>query len=241
MHLCIFWGVLLSLAITIPLTFGWFRFTLSGEDDYRMWFFGVRLFAFPLESALSFVIFHALNFTAILLLVGVAIALWRRLHNVGLLITQEFAFDLFPLVLLFAIAITGLALTASSLFWDGDYYWFISLVHQVVVVTWLLYLPFGKFFHIIERPATIGITLYQTVHQDREREDWQTAPAAGCRRCGEPLPSAQFIRDLELTLNDLGQHYDLGETRGLLQDYCPTCKRVLRGEAYYQLMGSRFV
>ena len=27
MHLCIFWGVILSLAITWPLTFGWLRFT----------------------------------------------------------------------------------------------------------------------------------------------------------------------------------------------------------------------
>ena len=28
---------------------------------------------------------------------------------------------------------------------------------------------------------------------------------------------------------------------GLLQEYCPTCKRVLRGQAYYQLMGKRFL
>jgi hypothetical protein len=42
-------------------------------------------------------------------------------------------------------------------------------------------------------------------------------------------------------LEDLGQHYDLGGDRGVLQEYCPTCKRVLRGEAYYQLMGKRFL
>jgi hypothetical protein len=36
-------------------------------------------------------------------------------------------------------------------------------------------------------------------------------------------------------------NYDLGQGRGWLQDYCATCKRVLRGSAYYQLMGKRFL
>ncbi|HEX2326103.1 MAG TPA: hypothetical protein VHQ00_11955, partial [Chloroflexota bacterium] len=62
-----------------------------------------------------------------------------------------------------------------------------------------------------------------------------------CRRCGGPLPSAQFVRDLRATLTDLGQHYDLGEGYGWLQEYCPACKRVLRGQAYYRLLGRRFL
>ena len=62
-----------------------------------------------------------------------------------------------------------------------------------------------------------------------------------CARCGGDLPSEQFIADLKATLADLGQHYDLGDAAGALHDYCPTCKRVLRGQAYYQLMGDRFV
>src|SRR5581483_5794576 len=100
--------------------------------------------------------------------------------------------------------VTGLALTADSLWWDGRFYWFISLVHQVVVVAWLLLLPFGKFFHIIERPATIGVTLYQTVNQDVEHYSDQEAETAGqrCARCGEALPSARFIADLRATLDD---------------------------------------
>jgi hypothetical protein len=35
--------------------------------------------------------------------------------------------------------------------------------------------------------------------------------------------------------------YDLGGERGRLQDYCPTCKRVLRGQAYFQLVGKQFL
>jgi len=37
------------------------------------------------------------------------------------------------------------------------------------------------------------------------------------------------------------QRFELGEGRVWLQDYCPACKRVLRGQAYYQLMGKRFL
>jgi hypothetical protein len=239
MHMSIFWGVIGSLAITIPLTFGWFRFTLSGEDRYRIWFFGISTITFPLDTVLSWVIFHALDFTAVLLLIGVGLALWRRTTDAGLLATQRFGFDLMPLILLFAIAVTGLALTGSSLLWEGQYYWFISLSHQLVVVVWLISLPFAKFFHIVERPATIGITLYQTVNQDLERSGVESA-GTPCRRCGEPLPSAQFVADLKATLHDLGQDYAL-DGRGELHDYCPTCKRVVRGDAYYALLGKRFV
>jgi len=195
---------------------------------------------FPIEAGIGFALLHALDFTALLLIVGLAIALWRRVTNVGLMTTQRFGFDLVPLVLLFAIAVTGLALTASSLWWGGRFYWFISLTHQVVVVSWLLSLPVGKFFHIIQRPASIGVTLYQTVNQ--EVEHYGEQPQTGrCRRCGEELPSQQFVDDLKATLGDLGQNYELGSDRGWLQDYCPTCKRVLRGQAYYQLMGKRFL
>jgi len=132
------------------------------------------------------------------------------------------------------------------MWWGGSFYWFIALTHQVVVVLWLLSLPFGKFFHIIERPASVGVTLYQQVAQDMEyyghpSPDPKARIAAPCPRCGAALPSAQFISDLEGVLGDLGQRYDLGEGRGLLQDYCPTCKRVLRANAYYALLKRDFL
>jgi hypothetical protein len=112
----------------------------------------------------------------------------------------------------------------------------------VVVVVWLLSIPFGKFFHIIERPASIGVTLYQTVNQDLKHYSPQSQSQIGrCKRCNQEFPSQQFIQDLEGVLGDVGQNYDLGGERGTLQEYCPTCKRVLRGEAYYQLMGKQFL
>ena len=87
MHLAIFWGVVLSLAITLPLTFGWIRFTLEPGDHYRLWFFGLPLFAFPIQAGVGFGVFHALDFTAVLLLVGLAIAVWRRVRDAGLIST----------------------------------------------------------------------------------------------------------------------------------------------------------
>ena len=242
MHLAIFWGVVLSCAVTIPLTFGWIRFTLVEPDRYKAWFFGFPIVTFPIEAGSGFAIFHILDFTSILLIAGLAIAIWRRVNDVGLLSTQRFGFDLMPLVLLFAIAVTGLALTASYDFWEGKFYWFLSLTHQVVVVLWLLSLPFGKFFHIIQRPASIGVTLYQQVNQDVEHYRPQTEhPKGTCARCGNEFPSAQFVTDLKGVLNDLGQDYTLNDDAGALQDYCPTCKRVMRGESYYAVLGKRFV
>ena len=107
----------------------------------------------------------------------------------GCCVTQRFGFDLMPLVLLFAIAVTGLALTASSLWWEGRYYWFISLTHQVVVVAWLLSLPFGKFFHIVQRPASHrrdavpdGEPGRRALRTRSSRPAAALAAAANCRR-----------------------------------------------------------
>ena len=93
MHMSIFWGVLLSVMVTFPLTFGWVRFTLKGTDEYTAWFFGFPTISFPIEARTGFAIFHILDFTAILLIVGLAIALWRRINDLGLLTSQRFGFD----------------------------------------------------------------------------------------------------------------------------------------------------
>lgn len=241
MHMCISWGVVLSCLITFPLTFGWFRFTLVGTDHYQMWFFGLPIFQFAIRGVVGFCIFHGLDFTAVLLIVGLGIAMKRRLEDVGLRTTQRFGFDLVPLVLLFAIAITGLALTASATWWQGRFYWFISLTHQVLVVAWLLSIPFGKFFHIFQRPASMGVTLYQTVNQEQAEGTGEVRDGSHCVRCGRELPSSQFVEDLKATLHDLGQRYELAPSGLVLQDFCPTCKRIVRGQSYYSAVGRKLI
>jgi len=242
-HQCIFWGVVLSCLITFPLTFGWLRFTQVPGGLYRMWAFGFPLLAFDPYSFFGFAVYHALVWTACLLLIGLVLALHRRFHDLGLIAIQRFRFDIVPLMLLLAIVITGLALTVDSSFFDGSYYWFISLTHEAIVVFWLISLPFGKFFHILERPATVGIELYWRTGEDSTQHV--------CPRCGEAFAPARFIGDLKRTLYDVGQEYhvtgssatklgngEAGNTDGVWwQDFCPDCKRVMRGAANLAALG----
>jgi hypothetical protein len=247
-HLCIFWGVVAACAITFPLTFGWLRFVQAPGRFYQMWVFGFSVLSFDPASPFGFVIIHALDFAAVLLLIGLVLAFQRRFHDRAQIAIQRFRFDIMPLALLAAIAVTGLALTADSAFFGGTYYWYISLTHEAVVVLWLISLPFGKFFHIIERPATVGIELYWRTGADSEQRL--------CPRCGEPFAPARFITDLKRTTYDIGQDYAI--TRGppedlsgadpsaartaataptWWQDFCPACKRVMRGEANLAALG----
>jgi hypothetical protein len=261
-HQCIFWGVLLSCAITFPLTFGWLRFTQTPSALYQIWFFGFPLLALHLDSPFAFVIIHALDFTAAILFIGLVMAFHRRFHDLALISVQRWGFDIVPLALLMAIVVTGVALTADSAFLGGAYYWFISLTHEAVVVLWLISLPFGKFFHIIERPATVGIELY-----------WRTGESTvmqHCARCDEEFAPVRFIQDLKKTLHDVGENYTLrdvgvtqvGDTSAITcppdrvgkvvaanktttdeqqslwwQDICPTCKRVMRAQANLAALG----
>lgn len=253
-HQCIFWGVILSCLITFPLTFGWLRFTQTVTGLYRIWFFGFPLISFPINSAFGFVVIHALDFTALLLLIGLIMAFHRRFHDLALIAIQRFRFDIIPLALLMAIVITGLALTADSAWLGGQYYWYISLTHETVVVLWLISLPFGKFFHLIERPATVGIELY-----------WRTGgntPMQKCARCGEEFAPARFIQDLKHTLYEVGENYTLNRAPAQpfgvspeeppvksspeaeqatstlwWQDLCPSCKRIMRAQANLAALG----
>ena len=246
-HQCIFWGVVLSCLITFPLTFGWLRFTQppNGERQHQIWVFGFPFFSFDPNSLFAFVVYHALDLSAILLFVGLILAFHRRFHDLALIAVQRFRFDIVPLALLLAIVVSGLALTADSAFFGGAYYWFISLSHQAIVVLWLISLPFGKFFHIIERPATVGVELYWRTGDDATQRE--------CPRCGQPFAPARFVADLKRTLYDIGQNYAVSEqetptsadrsereaaTGGVWwQDFCPDCKRIMRGQANLAALG----
>src|SRR5215469_18714633 len=93
-HQCIFWGVLLSCAITFPLTFGWLRFTQTTSGLYRVWFFGFPFFSTPVDSILAFLLFHALDITAIILFIGLVLAFHRRFQDLALISVQRFGFDI---------------------------------------------------------------------------------------------------------------------------------------------------
>ncbi len=228
MHFLIMWGCILSALITFPLVFGWIHFELEGELGYRAYLFGFPLQVMNGRSAVAWLTFHALDFTAIMVIAGCAIAIHRRLNDRGAIALQQFLLDFVPHLLLIAISVSGLMLTASSLWFAGYMYSFIALSHQAVVIMTLFYLPFGKLFHIVQRPASVGVELYQKNSEELSQ--------AACPRCGSEFCGQMWIDDLNKVVEELGFDYTMADGRKL-QDYCPRCKRIMRGLAYSGLAG----
>jgi NNP family nitrate/nitrite transporter-like MFS transporter len=218
-HQLIFWGCVLAMFVTFPLVFGWihFRSLPSDQMTYVTYVFGFPAMRFHLGTAAAEIIFHALDISAVMVLGGLALALVRRMRDRGTEAVQTFAFDFFPIVLLFAISVTGLALTASQQWMAGRYYPFLAILHAITVVAALLFLPFGKFFHIVQRPAQLGVKLYQRAGAADE--------GTICRRCGQRFASRLHIADLEAVLPELGFDYRMSGTDAIWQELCPACKR----------------
>lgn len=219
MHQLLFWGCVLAVLITFPLVFGWIRFESRPDDQmtYVTYLFGFAAGTFRIRTFVSWFLFHGLDVAAVLVLGGIALSLWRRMSDRGARSLQVFGRDFFPLVLLFAISVTGLALTVSSLWLRGNFYGFLAILHAITVVTALLYLPFGKFFHIFQRPAQLGVKLYQEAGEEGE--------GARCGRCGERFASRMHVDDLGQALRELGFDYRMKGPAATWQELCPACKR----------------
>lgn len=219
MHFFLFWGCVSAVAITFPLVFGWIHFTSSPEDQrtYITWLFGFPVSSFEVRTFVSFVLFHGLDFSAVFVLAGISLALWRRMRDEGALSLESLSVDFLPLILLFAVSVTGLALTASTLWLRGTLYEFLAILHAMTVIGTLLYLPFGKFFHIFQRPAQLGVKLYKSAGEiDGE---------AICPRCGAGFASKMQIDDVRKVLAELDFDYRMSGKVEHWQAICPACKR----------------
>jgi MFS transporter, NNP family, nitrate/nitrite transporter len=230
MHQCIFWGCMLAMAVTFPLVFGWIGFKSSPGDQmtYVAYLFGFPAGSFALHTLIAAMIFHVLDFSAILVLVGVSLSLWRRLRDQGAQTVQSFSMDFVPIMLLFAISVTGLALTASQQM-GGELYGFLAILHAITVIAGLLSLPFGKFFHIFQRPAQLGIKLYQQAGDADE--------GTHCARCGVRFASKMHIDDLRRILPQVGFDYSMPGPAGHWQALCPACKRKTLSTAQLRIKG----
>lgn len=217
-HACLSWGCILAAAVTFPLSFGWIRFeTPAGSQAvYDAYVFGIRVFQFPLDSPFAPLVFNILDIAAVLVIVGVCLAIWRRARDRGALSLQQFSNDLLPLLLLFSISISGVLLTVSAHFLRGFNYPFLSQFHALTVIFTLLYLPFGKFFHIFQRPAQLSIDFYRRAGAE--------GPQAACARCGAPFASALQIGDLKDVQRALSIRFQLADGTHY-QDVCPPCRR----------------
>lgn len=229
MHQLIFWGCVLAVLITFPLVFGWISFSTLPNDQmtYVVYVYGFPTLQFGARSILAELLYHSLDIAAFLVLGGIFLSLWRRMRDRGAQAVQNFAMDFFPLILLFAISVTGLALTASQLWLRGQFYSFLSITHAIVVISALLYLPFGKFFHIFQRPAQLGVKLYQRAGE--------ADPGTRCARCGQRFASRMHIDDLKRVLPQLGFDYRLAGPASTWQELCPACKRISLSRAQLRL------
>ncbi|MBM7844949.1 hypothetical protein [Herpetosiphon giganteus] len=220
-HWFIMWGCIVAVAITFPLVFGWLHFaSVPGSlDSYRAYLFGFALFDFPVDSIFAFLMFHGLVWSSFAVIFGVMLAMWRRMRDHGAASVQQFVEDILPLILLFAISVTGVMLTASYTWMRGYAFDFIAILHAITVIFTLLYMPFGKFFHIFQRPAQLGATFY--------KDAGATSEQAHCRRCGEAYSSRMHVEDLISVQKQLGFRYEVAGEVEHYQWICPPCRRAM--------------
>lgn len=236
-HWLIMWGCIIAAAVTFPLVWGWIHFQTLPDDLnwYRVHVFGFPTIAFPVESPLAFFIFHGLVWSSWLVIAGVMLAFRRRMIDHGAAAVQQFGEDIMPLLLLFAISVTGLMLTASYTWMKGYAFDFLAILHAIMVILTLFWLPFGKFFHIFQRPAQLGASFYKDLNCDPETEK------ARCARCGGEYMSVMWRDDLTTVERQLGFTYEMNGGNGAAhyQEICPKCRRALFGLAQSALWTDR--
>jgi hypothetical protein len=229
-HQLVFWGCILAGLVTFPLVLGLLHFESVGQNgrEYRAVVGEVGTFAFDSRSAFGWITFHLLDISAVLVLAGVFIFLSRRLRDPGALAVER-SNDFLALAGLFAVSVTGLALTASNLWMDGRFYVFLNTVHALTVILGLMYIPFGKLFHIFQRPANLGVAYY--------KREGAEGPAQRCDRCGDAFASRLQMTDLKEVLPQVGFDYSVADGPGSYQDNCPSCRRKLVALAQTRAVG----
>lgn len=202
-HMLLAWGVFLGFAVTFPLVFGWIHFQqnqIEPHQTYRVMFFGFPTMTIPLTGLMSWSIFHALVISSVMVIAGVMIVMWRRMFDLGAVAVERFARDLLPLIMLFGIAASGLLLWVSYEWFNGQFYNALAIFHAITVIAFLVYLPFGKFFHIFQRPASLGVEFYRAVGE--------MGQPAVCPVTGDAFASQMQTNDLRHVLPELGFNYE---------------------------------
>ena len=219
MHWLIAWGCIGSFAITFGLTFGWMHFKLIDPETYQMVVMGIPTITMAANGLFAQLVYEGLNITAMMVLVGVTMALIRRSRNQDVKVTQRVEFDLLPLYILLWVTVSGLLLTVSYKLLGGWMHSYLALIHQITVVIFLVYFPFGKLFHLPVRPLATAVPMnYQEVVGVDTRE---------CKSCQTPYSNDDQIDDVKEILG--AQSFDLQLADGsYLADYCPSCRRRIR-------------
>lgn len=218
-HVLIGWGCVLACLITFPLVFGWMYFTMPENGYYTVVGMGIDIMTIKADGFLGYVFYNALNISALMVIAGVCMALYRRLKNMQARAEQKFIYDFLPLYLLIFISVTGLALTFINMFLHGKGHYAMSLIHQYSVIITLIYLPFGKLAHIPFRPMSVFAKNY--------REHYFEQSAKECKVCGEKYVSTEQSRDVVEVLGVNAIEFQTKEGHHLAE-LCLPCRRKYR-------------
>ncbi len=221
-HLLLAFGTLTGFAVTLPLVFGWLRFEAVGDRDYRALLFSVPTITFSVDGVVGWMIFHTLILSGFAVLGGGAVLVWRRLRADS--DSARMGFHALPLLLLTAVAVTGLALPVVAAFAPFGWFGAAAWVHELSVIALLIALPFSKLFHLFIRPLHLGVQV------ERARN-----PMAVCPRCGDQVSAtSDQIRAIRGTLQ--GNGLLLGERLAL----CPPCRRRELASAHNRSLNGAF-
>ncbi len=234
MHFLLAWGCILGFAVTFPLVFGWLHFAhpIGDPHMYQLYVFGFPMMIFDPYGIIGYLFFNSLNFCSLMIVIGTIMAFARRLIHPGEITTQTFTNDILPLLILFAVAVSGLALTYSTHYLAGQHYRILSSVHCWTVVLFLVYLPFGKFFHIFQRAAQMGAELYIY-----EREFGKPAI---CPKTGEAFISEVQKNDVKKILREIGFQFQTDENEISIQDLSPAARRKLLMTTQHKRLKGKF-
>ena len=213
MHLSLSGGCTLAFAVTFPLVFGWIHFSTAPDNAeiYYVEVFGVAVDSFNVHSLKGAVMFNVLNIAGILAFVGLVMAGYRRITDAGARALTTFYEDVLPLLIIASVTITGLALTVSYKFLDGQGHGSLAWIHMVTVVILLFYIPFGKLFHMFQRAAALCVSMYKKAGASEEQ--------AICKATGKTFAPKRHVEDLKIVLDELGFNYRFTNENGEIEHY----------------------
>lgn len=218
-HVMLGWGVVISCLVTFPLVFGWMYFTMAESGYYTIVLMGIDLITVPADGIIAFFSYNALNFSAIMVIIGVCMALYRRLKNMQARAEQRFIYDFLPLYLLLFISVTGLLLTFMNVFLHGAGQYVMSLIHQYSVIVTLIYLPFGKLAHIPFRPLSVFAKNYREHYGEQSMKE--------CQVCGDEFVSTEQSNDVVNVLDTNDIEFNMKDGFNLAE-LCLPCRRKYR-------------
>lgn len=220
-HLLLSLGTLASFAITLPLVFGWMRFAADGQTAYRALVFSLPAGHFVLDGVVAWLVFHALALAGLAVTAGAVCFLVIRLRA-RRLPGAATAFHVGPLLLLLAVALTGLGLPATRDLPAA--FRIMAVLHEASVIVLLVAIPFSKLGHVLIRPLQIGARLVR-------------APGvrwAACAGCGGRLAPVAQLAAVERLLAARGARF------GDHQRACPACRRRQVAAVQAALLGAHF-